>query len=83
MLAEVRAVSSFRNDRVDPARVSATGAFLSEDPLFLRPPSSFSIRTVVWWSASTPAALSIGLVPDDVIGLIRYLSEQAASATPV
>jgi hypothetical protein len=55
------------------AIAGATGAFVNDDPLSLQ-----SWRVVV---SIHPGGAIGRLVPEDVIGLIRYLREDAASAT--
>jgi peroxiredoxin len=63
------------------AIASATGAFIHEDPLFLQS-TGFVLDPVGRVVVSVYSSGAIGrLVPDDVIGLIRYLREHAAQAT--
>jgi peroxiredoxin len=60
---------------------SATGAFIHEDPLFLQS-AGFVLDPAGRVVVSIYSSGAIGrLVPDDVIGLIRYLREHAAQAT--
>ena len=60
----------------------ATGAFVNPDPVYLQSTGFVldpSGRVVV----SVYSSGAIGrLVPDDVIGLVRYLREHAATASP-
>ena len=63
------------------AIASATGAFIHEDPLFLQS-TGFVLDPTGRIVVSVYSSGAIGrLVPDDVIGLIRYLREHAAQAT--
>ncbi len=58
----------------------ATGAFRSEDPLFLQS-TGFVLDPAGRVVVSVYSSGAIGrLVPEDVIGLIRYLREHAAPA---
>ena len=63
------------------AIASATGAFIHEDPLFLQS-TGFVLDPAGRVVVSVYSSGAIGrLVPDDVLGLIRYLREHAAQAT--
>jgi peroxiredoxin len=63
------------------AIASATGAFIHDDPLFLQS-TGFVLDPAGRVVVSVYSSGAIGrLVPDDVIGLIRYLGEHAAQAT--
>jgi peroxiredoxin len=60
---------------------SSTGAFIHEDPLFLQS-TGFVLDPAGRVVVSVYSSGAIGrLVPDDVLGLIRYLREHAAQAT--
>jgi len=60
----------------------ATGAFVNDDPLFVQS-TGFVLDPAGRVVVSVYSSGAIGrLVPEDVIGLIRYLREHAASATP-
>ena len=74
---------TFPDGHSDDARAiaSATGAFIHEDPLFLQS-TGFVLDPTGRIVVSVYSSGAIGrLVPDDVIGLIRYLREHAAEAT--
>ena len=59
----------------------ATGAFVNDDPLFVQS-TGFVLDPAGRVVVSVYSSGAIGrLVPEDVIGLIRYLREHAASAT--
>ena len=59
----------------------ATGAFVNDDPLFMQS-TGFVLDPAGRVVVSVYSSGAIGrLVPEDVIGLIRYLREHAASAT--
>jgi peroxiredoxin len=59
----------------------ATGAFVNDDPLFVQS-TGFVLDPAGRVVVSVYSSGAIGrLVPQDVIGLIRYLREHAASAT--
>jgi peroxiredoxin len=58
-----------------------TGAFVNDDPLFVQS-TGFVLDPAGRVVVSVYSSGAIGrLVPEDVIGLIRYLREHAASAT--
>jgi peroxiredoxin len=60
----------------------ATGAFVNDDPLFLQS-TGFVLDPAGRVVISAYSSGAIGrLVPEDVIGLIRYLRDHAASTTP-
>src|SRR5258708_4662355 len=62
------------------AIAAATGAFIHEDPLFLQS-TGFVLDRPGRIGVSVSSSGAIGrLDPDDVLGLIRYLSEHAAFA---
>jgi peroxiredoxin len=59
-----------------------TGAFVNDDPLYLQS-TGFVLDPAGRVVVSVYSSGAIGrLVPEDVIGLIRYLREHAAPATP-
>jgi peroxiredoxin len=62
------------------AIAAATGAFINEDPLFLQS-TGFVLDPAGRILVSVYSSGAIGrLVPDDAVGLIRYLRQHAASA---
>ena len=65
------------------AIAAATGAFVNEDPLFLQA-TGFVLDPAGRVVVSVYSSGAIGrLVPEDVIGLIRYARQHAATTTPV
>jgi peroxiredoxin len=63
------------------AIAQATGAFLNEDPLYVQS-TGFVLDPAGRVVVSVYSSGAIGrLVPEDVVGLIRYLREHAESAT--
>jgi len=63
------------------AVAEATGAFVNDDPLFLQS-TGFVLNPAGQVVVSVYSSGAIGrLVPEDVVGLIRYLREHASSAT--
>jgi peroxiredoxin len=63
------------------AIAQATGAFIHEDPLFLQS-TGFVLDPAGHLVVSVYSSGAIGrLVPEEVIGMIRYLGEHAAPAT--
>lgn len=63
------------------AIAQATGAFLNEDPLYVQS-TGFVLDPAGRVVVSVYSSGGIGrLVPEDVVGLIRYLREHAESAT--
>jgi peroxiredoxin len=66
---------------VAPAVASLTGAFVNPDPVYLQS-TGFVLDPEGKVIVSVYSSGAIGrLVPDDVIGLVRYLREHAASTT--
>jgi peroxiredoxin len=66
---------------VAPAIASLTGAFVNPDPVYLQS-TGFVLDPAGKVIVSVYSSGAIGrLVPDDVVGLVRYLREHAASAT--
>jgi peroxiredoxin len=65
------------------AIAAATGAFVNDDPLFLQS-TGFVLDPAGRVVVSVYSSGAIGrLVPEDVLGLIRYLREHAAPAAQV
>jgi peroxiredoxin len=63
------------------AIAQATGAFLNEDPLYVQS-TGFVLDPAGRVVVSVYSSGAIGrLVPEDVVGLIRYLREHAESST--
>jgi peroxiredoxin len=66
---------------VAPAIASLTGAFVNPDPVYLQS-TGFVLDPTGKIIVSVYSSGAIGrLVPDDVVGLVRYLREHAPSAT--
>jgi peroxiredoxin len=66
---------------VAPAIASLTGAFVNPDPVFLQS-TGFVLDPAGKVIVSVYSSGAIGrLVPDDVVGLVRYLRDHAPSAT--
>jgi len=66
---------------VAPAIASLTGAFVNPDPVYLQS-TGFVLDPAGKVIVSVYSSGAIGrLVPDDVVGLVRYLREHAPSAT--
>ena len=66
---------------VAPAIASLTGAFVNPDPVYLQS-TGFVLDPAGKVIVSVYSSGAIGrLVPDDVVGLVRYLRDHAASAT--
>ena len=66
---------------VAPAIASLTGAFVNPDPVYLQS-TGFVLDPAGNVIVSVYSSGAIGrLVPDDVVGLVRYLREHAPSAT--
>jgi peroxiredoxin len=66
---------------VAPAIASLTGAFVNPDPVYLQS-TGFVLDPAGKVIVSVYSSGVIGrLVPDDVVGLVRYLRERAAPAT--
>ena len=64
------------------AVAQATGAFISDDPVYLQS-TGFVLDPVGRVVVSVYSSGAIGrLVPEDVLGLIRYLREHAQSSQP-
>jgi peroxiredoxin len=64
-----------------PAIASLTGAFVNPDPVYLQS-TGFVLDPAGKVIVSVYSSGAIGrLVPDDVVGLVRYLREHAPSAT--
>ena len=64
------------------AEIAATGAFVNDDPLFLQS-TGFVMDPAGRVVVSVYSSGAIGrLVPEDVIGLIRYLREHAPASSP-
>ena len=64
-----------------PAVAALTGAFVNPDPVYLQS-TGFVLDPAGNVVVSVYSSGAIGrLVPDDVIGLVRYLREHSASAT--
>ena len=64
-----------------PAIAAATGAFVNPDPVFLQS-AGFVLDPAGNVLVSVYSSGAIGrLVPDDVIGLVRYLREHSPTAT--
>ena len=64
------------------AIAQATGAFVNEDPLYVQS-TGFVLDPAGRVVVSVYSSGAIGrLVPEDVIGLIRYLRDHTASSTP-
>jgi peroxiredoxin len=66
---------------VAPAVAALTGAFINPDPVYLQS-TGFVLDPAGNVVVSVYSSGAIGrLIPDDVIGLVRYLREHSASAT--
>jgi peroxiredoxin len=66
---------------VAPAVAAVTGAFVNPDPVYLQS-TGFVLDPAGNVVVSVYSSGAIGrLVPDDVVGLVRYLREHAPSAT--
>ena len=66
---------------VAPAIASLTGAFVNPDPVYLQS-TGFVLDPAGKVIVSVYSSGAIGrLVPDDVVGLVRYLREHAPSVT--
>ena len=66
---------------VAPAVAALTGAFVNPDPVYLQS-TGFVLDPAGNVVVSVYSSGAIGrLIPDDVIGLVRYLREHSASAT--
>jgi peroxiredoxin len=65
-----------------PAVAAATGAFVNDDPVYLQS-TGFVLGPSGRVAVSVYSSGAIGrLVPDDVIGLVRYLRDHAHSRQP-